>query len=151
MKFFRHIMSSIRGTEALLPKDEVIEKLSPVAIICKAYSMPKTATVILAFIANPTTTKEDIFSLCEQISIVYDNNVKVAKVVSDAVKALYEACVDESFARTVYSKVEEIAASHKIVLDQPLFMDMLAYKANPISGQYKRQRYRMTVPESSVS
>ena len=107
--------------------------------------MPKTAVTILAFISNPTTKREDIQTLCQQIHMVYDGNTKVSTIVADAAMAIYKACGEESNAREVYVRIEEIAYLNKIKLEEPLFIDMVAYKNDPQDSQKQRNIYRNQV------
>lgn len=113
--------------------------------------MPKTAITILAFISNPTTKKDDIAALCEQIHVVYDGNRKVSTIVADAVIAIYEACAKEDMAVEIYNKVEAIAAMHHIPLEEPLFVDMLACQKDPVAAQKTRDNYRQHLIESTAS
>jgi hypothetical protein len=150
--FFRYIISGLPHLDTLLSQGSNPRDINYlIQIICSAYSMPKTATVILAFISNPTTKKEDIAALCEQISLVYAGNSKAAIGVSNAVKAIYEACIQEEIARKVYSHIEEIASMHKLNLSEPLFKDMQNCKENPTSCQEKRLTCRNALAETANS
>jgi hypothetical protein len=143
--FFRHIVSGLHYADSLFTTESSHDSLLyAIKVVCKAYSMPKTASLILAFISNPLTTKQDIEALSKQIYVIYDANVKVAKVVSDAVYHIYEACAKEATAREIYARIEEIAKLNKIKLDEPLFTDMLECKNNPIACQHKRDDFRNT-------
>lgn len=151
--FFRRYInpSSASGAPASSSEPKLEDLFYTVRIICRAYSMPKTAITVLAFISNPLTKKHDIEELCKQIRVAYDGHDKVAEIVSEAVKRVYEECAVEEKAATIYKTVEDMAKANGLGLDEPLFVDMLQCKADPIGAQNKRRLYRQPSFEKAIT
>ncbi len=121
-------------------------------VIKKAFPKPITRGIILAYVSNPEITRTELDNILKEIENSYSKQDKShARMVTRAVKNLYNLCSDEKVAQKIYLEVLNMSRKNLITLDKMIFQQLIKYADDEEFAKEMRAKTRSTEKELEPS